>query len=39
MSSPEGRFAEYVGGLGSVVDHADRAEALRAYLLGLLLAG
>jgi SRSO17 transposase len=35
----EGRFAEYVAGLASVIGHADRAGPLRDYCTGLMLPG
>ena len=35
----EARFSAYVEGLVSVIGHADRAEPLRDYCLGLLLPG
>ena len=35
----EARFSSYVEGLVGVIGHADRAEPLRAYCLGLLLPG
>jgi SRSO17 transposase len=35
----ESRFARYVEGLVSVIGHADRADPLRDYLLGLVLPG
>ena len=33
------RFAAYVEALAEVIGHADRAEPLRDYCLGLLLLG
>jgi SRSO17 transposase len=35
----EARFSAYVGGLVSVLGHADRAQPLRDYCLGLMLPG
>src|SRR5260221_2187697 len=35
----EARFAAYVGGLASVVGHADRSGPLRDYCTGLMLPG
>jgi SRSO17 transposase len=35
----EGRFAAYVGGLASVIGHADRIRPLRDYCTGLMLPG
>ena len=35
----EARFAAYVEGLVSVIGHADRAEPLRGYCMGLMLPG
>jgi SRSO17 transposase len=35
----ETRFAEYVGGLGSVIGHAERVRPLRDYCTGLILPG
>src|SRR5436189_353800 len=35
----ETRFAEYVGGLGSVIGHAERTRPLRDYCTGLMLPG
>jgi SRSO17 transposase len=35
----ESRFAAYVEGLVSVIGHADRAEPLRGYCIGLMLPG
>lgn len=33
------RFEQYLGSLGAALGHADRADPLRGYLTGLLLAG
>src|SRR5512138_1490316 len=38
-SSSEGRFSAYVEGLVSVIGHADRAQPLRDYCVGLLMPG
>src|ERR1700758_98761 len=35
----ETRFLEYVGGLGSVIGHAERTRPLRDYCTGLMLPG
>jgi SRSO17 transposase len=35
----EGRFAAYVGGLASVIGHANRTKPLRDYCTGLMLPG
>jgi SRSO17 transposase len=35
----ETRFAEYVGGLGSVIGHGERVRPLRDYCTGLILPG
>jgi SRSO17 transposase len=35
----ESRFSAYVDGLVSVIDHADRAEPLRDYCVGLVMPG
>ena len=39
MQSSEARFDKYVAGLVAVIGHADRAEPLRDYCLGLLMPG
>ena len=38
-ASSEGRFSAYVEGLVSVIGHADRAEPLRDYCMGLMMPG
>jgi SRSO17 transposase len=35
----EARFASYVGALAEVIGHADRAEPLNDYCVGLLIPG
>src|SRR5713226_4763989 len=39
VSSPEGRFEDYLERVGAVLGHSDRREPLRAYLVGLCLPG
>ena len=39
MQASEGRFDKYVAGLVAVIGHADRAEPLRDYCVGLLMPG
>jgi SRSO17 transposase len=38
-TSRAGRFSAFVEGLVSVIGHADRAEPLRDYCVGLLMPG
>src|SRR5712664_902632 len=39
VSSPEGRFEEYLERVAAVLGHSDRREPLRGYLVGLCLPG
>ncbi len=39
MQSSEARFGKYVAGLVEVIGHADRAQPLRDYCVGLLMPG
>jgi len=39
MQSSEARFDKYVAGLVEVIGHADRAQPLRDYCVGLLMPG
>jgi SRSO17 transposase len=39
VSSPEGRFEDYLERVAAVLGHSDRREPLRAYLVGLCLPG
>src|SRR5260221_11322975 len=37
LDASESRFSSYVGGLVSVIGHADRARPLRDYCMGLMM--
>ncbi len=39
VQSSEARFDKYVAGLVEVIGHADRAQPLRDYCVGLLMPG